>query len=88
MVSQVETDHNLNVQTIEGLQEADLIAPIIITAPPPKVKEIIGAAITKAKQAGKKAADNYRMHIVNLADIVVLPMQLHTKSQTHWCSIC
>lgn len=60
VVSQVEIEHNLNAQTIEGLQEADLTTTIITTNPPYNAKELINTAIKKAKEAGKKAAEEYK----------------------------
>jgi hypothetical protein len=60
VVSQVEIDGNLSSQTIEGLQDADLITPVILADIPENAQEIIDRAMDKARAAGKAAAAEYK----------------------------
>ncbi|WP_148040518.1 hypothetical protein [Marichromatium sp. AB32] len=60
VVSQVEVNGSLSSQTIEGLQDIDLITTIILADTPKNVQEIIDQAIKKARVAGKAAAEEYK----------------------------
>lgn len=59
VVALVETGKHLGAQTIEGLEEADLLLPIAIAEPPKDAPIIVARALEKAGAAAKAAADAY-----------------------------
>lgn len=59
VIDAVESGSNINSQTIEGLDEANLLSPISVSSPPPGTKEIVDTAFAAALEAGKAAADAY-----------------------------
>jgi hypothetical protein len=60
VVDAVENAGILQSQTIEGLEQADLLTPITITAPPEDADAIVQAAMDKAGAAAKSAVDAFR----------------------------
>ena len=59
VVDAVEKEGELNAQTIEGLQKANLLRSIILTAAPSNAEAIMHQAILAASFAGEKAAKEY-----------------------------
>lgn len=59
VVAAVENGRDLNAQTIEGLEEAGLVAPIVIHPAPDGARERVLEAFSLASAAGKAAAVEY-----------------------------
>jgi len=59
VVGSVEQGLDLNAQTIEGLQKASLVKPIILSPPPTDACIRVAGALSAAKSAGKLAAADY-----------------------------
>jgi hypothetical protein len=59
IIKAVESGQNLNAQTIEGLEEADLVRPIILKDATPKQAMLVKLALEAAKQVGMQAANDY-----------------------------
>lgn len=59
VIDLVETGKTLKAQTIEGLQAANLLKPITITAPPANAETIAKAALEKAGLAAKAGVAAY-----------------------------
>lgn len=59
VVAAVEQGRDLNAQTIEGLEEAGLVAPIKIHPPPEGARERVLDVFSLASAAGKAAAVDY-----------------------------
>lgn len=59
VVKLVETGKILEAQTIEGLQEENLLAPITLTVPPRNAAEVVTNAMAKAGNAAKAAVEAY-----------------------------
>jgi hypothetical protein len=59
VVEAVESNGDLNAQTIEGLQVSSLCCPIKISTPPKKAKQIVETAFVKARKAGNIAANEF-----------------------------
>ncbi|TWI13524.1 hypothetical protein IP93_00686 [Lysobacter ruishenii] len=59
VIEAVEKNGNLDAQTIEGLEDADLVTPIVISSPPPDAGQVIATAFAAATHAGRSAAKAY-----------------------------
>jgi hypothetical protein len=59
VVAAVEHGQDLSAQTIEGLQKASLVKPILLSSPPPDASARVAAALASAVSAGERAATNY-----------------------------
>lgn len=59
VIKAVENDKNLEAQTIEGIQAANLLKAILICENTETYENIINKTLKEAKEAGKRAADNY-----------------------------
>jgi hypothetical protein len=59
VVAAVEKGGKLRSQTIEGIEEADLLAPITIPPPPAHADAIVKAAMDKAGAAAKAAVEAF-----------------------------
>lgn len=60
VVEAVEKNRNLDAQTIEGLEEAQLLRSITIAKPPKNAAKIVADAFAAAKMAGEQAGRAYR----------------------------
>lgn len=60
VIAAVETNGDIDAQTIEGLAAAQLLKPIAIALPPPDAAQIVAAAFAAAGKAGKKAGATYK----------------------------
>ncbi|MFY9259997.1 MAG: hypothetical protein WAO71_05735 [Gallionella sp.] len=59
VIAAVEQGHDLDAQTIEGLEDVNLVSPIILHPSPVNAPEIIAQAFQLASIAGEKAANAY-----------------------------
>lgn len=59
VVTAVEVDGKIKAQTIEGLEAANLVQPIVIHDPPPDAKEMVELAMEKAGKAAEAAAAEF-----------------------------
>ncbi len=59
VVNAVEKDRAIDAQTIEGLEEAKLLQPITIAAPPANASKIVAHAFSAAEKAAKTADAKY-----------------------------
>lgn len=59
VIDAVEKDKDLDAQTIEGLEAAKLVKPIVIASPPEGAAELVELAFAQATAAGKAAAEIY-----------------------------
>ncbi len=59
VIDAVENGKELDAQTIEGLEEAKLVKPIVISTPPSNAGELVMQAFAQASASGKAAAETY-----------------------------
>lgn len=59
VINAVESGQNLDAQTIEGLEEADLVRPILLKDATPEQAKQVKSALKAAAQAGTQVAKDY-----------------------------
>jgi hypothetical protein len=59
VINAVESGQNLDAQTIEGLEEADLVRPILLKDVTPEQEKRVKSALETAAQAGTQVAKDY-----------------------------
>lgn len=60
VIQAVEKNRDLDAQTIEGLEKAQLLKPITIAPTPKNAAKIVASAFAAAKTAGSNAGDTYK----------------------------